>query len=409
MNDFAKDKVNILLVDDQDQGLLALEAILQPLEQNLVLAKSGEEALRHVLSTEFALILMDVQMPIMDGLETASFIREREFSRNTPIIFITASNKSEHHIFKGYSVGAVDYVFKPVDPEILRSKVSVFTELARISSLLKRQAKDLETREKEARDLAELRNDLLGEIEYKNRELEAFSYAVAHDLKAPLRSIEGFSQMLQEEYGEKFDEQGKDYLQRVLSASKYMGSLIDDLLNLSRMTRGELNCSEVDLSKQARKILEQIGATDPERQLNVTIADQLIVYCDARLFEAVMTNLISNAWKFTRKTLNPKIEVGVTKMNGERVYFISDNGAGFDMAYSKKLFLPFQRLHTSSEFEGNGIGLATAQRIIQRHKGRIWARAEVDHGATFFFTLPDSREKKEIDPSSLSRGLSVKN
>jgi light-regulated signal transduction histidine kinase (bacteriophytochrome) len=226
------------------------------------------------------------------------------------------------------------------------------------------------------------------DLEEANRELEAFSYSVSHDLRAPLRSIEGFSQILLEDYGDKLDEEGEDYLGRVRAASRRMAFLIDDLLDLSRVSRRPLRRELVDLSTQTREIAAELGKSQPEREAEFVIADGLTANGDARLLRLALENLLGNAWKFTSREEKARIEFGSTTLEGrERVYFVRDNGMGFDEAYAGKLFGAFQRLHGPEEFEGTGIGLATVQRIVRRHGGRVWAEGEVGQGATFFFTL----------------------
>lgn len=230
------------------------------------------------------------------------------------------------------------------------------------------------------------------ELEAANRELESFSYSVSHDLRAPLRSIDGFSQALLDDYAGSIDERGKRYLNHVREAAQEMGQLIDDLLQLSRVTRGDLRRAEIDLSEPAEAIAGQLSASDPTRRVDWEIAAGLVVEGDRRLLRILLENLLANAWKFTRKREDARIEVGCRVEGGTAVYFVRDNGAGFDMQYVDKLFGPFQRLHASDEFEGTGIGLATAQRIVHRHGGRIWAEGAVDQGAMFSFTLPDREE-----------------
>ena len=225
------------------------------------------------------------------------------------------------------------------------------------------------------------------ELEAANRELEAFSYSVSHDLRAPLRSIDGFSRLLLEDYGGKLDEEGNGHLQRVCAAAQRMGQLIEDMLNLARVTRTELRMSSVDLSHQAQQILEDLAAREPGRKVVFTIAPAVVVKGDGHLLRIVLENLLGNAWKFTAKREAATIEFGVSEQGGEPAYFVRDNGAGFDMATAGKLFGEFQRMHPASEFPGTGIGLAIVRRVILRHGGRVWAEATVDHGATFFFTL----------------------
>ncbi len=220
-----------------------------------------------------------------------------------------------------------------------------------------------------------------------NKELEAFCYSVSHDLRAPLRGIDGFSRILVEEYAEKIDLQGKDYLKRICAASQKMGTLINDLLDLSRITRGKMQFEHVELSTMVQKIASELHDMEPKRNVDFVITKGLCVNGDTNLLQVAMDNLLNNAWKFTGKHPHARIEFGVKQHNGNPVYFIRDDGVGFDISYSNKLFVAFQRLHSPGEFEGTGIGLATVQRIINRHGGRIWAEGEVGHGATFNFTL----------------------
>ena len=397
----ADERVKILVVDDQPDNLLSAEAVLEGLGEEIVKAPSGREALRQLLDHDFAVILLDVMMPGMDGFETASLIRQRDRSRHTPIIFLTALGKSEEHLIRGYGVGAVEYLFKPIVPEVLRSKVAVFVELYRKSSLIERHSELLERRnselqhamkelEKAGEEIQTLNGHLerrIGELDAVNKELEAFSYSVSHDLRAPLRSIDGFSQVLLEDYGAQLDESGRDSLQRVRAASQRMAALIDDLLKLARVTRSEMRTELVDLSKIARDVVAELQRATPERQVEFVIAAGLETRGDARLLRVALENLLRNSWKYTTKQPRPRVEFAAVQENGERVFMVRDNGAGFDMQYADKLFGVFQRLHSAEDFEGTGVGLATVRRIITRHGGRIWAEAAVDRGATFYFTL----------------------
>ncbi|MCI0415819.1 PAS domain S-box protein [bacterium] len=225
------------------------------------------------------------------------------------------------------------------------------------------------------------------ELEAANKELEAFSYSVSHDLRAPLRKIDGFSQALLEDYESKLDEQGKDYLNRVRASSQRMAGLIDDILNLSRVTRTEMRRESVDLSSLAKSIVSDLQQTQMGRNVTVMIQNGVVANGDAHLLRVLLENLIGNAWKFTARHPKANIEFGCMSQNGRPVFFVRDDGAGFDMAYADKLFGPFQRLHSSATFEGTGIGLATVQRIVNRHGGRVWAEGSVEIGATFYFTV----------------------
>ncbi len=239
-------------------------------------------------------------------------------------------------------------------------------------------------------DVRRLSRDLekrAAQVEAANKELETFSYSVSHDLRAPLRSIDGFSQALLEDCGDRLDDRGKEHLRRVRAASKRMGDLIDDLLNLSRLTRAEMRHEKVNLSDLGRRVTEELRRSQPERQVEVSISEGLEAEGDGRLLQVVLENLLRNAWKFTQKRPLAHIELGAMRQNGQSAFFVRDDGAGFAMEYVDKLFGAFQRLHSPTEFEGTGIGLATVARIVHRHGGRIWAEGAVEKGATFYFTL----------------------
>lgn len=248
---------------------------------------------------------------------------------------------------------------------------------------------EITKRKQDEEEIKRLNEDLADQAERLlavNAELEAFSYSVSHDLRAPIRAIDGFSKALLDDYGDGLDKTGKDYLARIRNNCQRMGELIDDMLKLSRVTRDNMKLEEVDLSTMAGVILEELQRSQPERKATVRIEKNIMVRGDMRLYRILMENLLGNAWKFTNKRPVAKIEFGVTVMNDETVYYIKDNGAGFDMANAQKLFAPFQRLHSTSDFPGTGIGLATAQRIVHRHGGRIWADSHPNTGATFYFT-----------------------
>jgi len=235
--------------------------------------------------------------------------------------------------------------------------------------------------------LEELVRERTIRLEASNKELEAFSYSASHDLRAPLRTIGGFSQALLEDYEDKLDVQRKDYLIRIRAATEHMAELIEDLLQLSRITRAEMNIEKINLTWIARSVIDELQKSQPQRHVEIRIADGLEETADSRLMRIVLENLLGNAWKFTGKLAQAVIEFGFTKEGEKKVYFIRDNGVGFDMAYADKLFAPFQRLHTDDEFPGTGIGLATVQRIIHRHGGKVWTEGQTGKGATFYFIL----------------------
>ncbi len=394
--------VKILLVDDQPENLLSAGAVLDVLGEEVVKATSGREALLHLLDHEFAVILLDIMMPEMDGFETAALIRQRERSRDTPIIFLTALGASEEHMRRGYDLGAVDYITKPFVPEILRSKVSAFVELHRKTLLLAQQSKLLESRNAELQgamerssqaeeEITALNRHLerqLTQLAEMNRELEAFSYTVSHDLRAPLSRIGGFSRALLDFHADQLDPTGRLYLERIDHSAARMCELVEDLLNFSRLARSDLSEEEVDLSALAAAIDAELRSREPDRQVQFLNPPGLSAWGDPALLRAALLNLLENAWKYTRKHATACIEFGIIQTSGGSVYFVRDDGAGFEMADAERLFRPFERLHKDSEFAGTGIGLATVERVIRRHGGRVWAEGEIERGATFYFALP---------------------
>jgi signal transduction histidine kinase len=369
--------VGILVVDDDATKRFALKAIVGPLGQDVIEAASGADALRQLLRQDFAVVLLDVKMPVMDGFETAQLIRQRPRSELTPIIFVTALDQAETDMARGYDLGAVDFVFAPVVPAILRAKVAVFVELYKAQLELRRYRTQLE-------DLVQERTAALTAV---NRELEAFSYSVSHDLRGPLETFDGLSRSLVEGYGERLDDQAKDYLTRMRHASERMTSAFDGLQTLFQLTSGEIRREPVDVSAMAAEVSADLREENPKRHVTVKIANGLSVSGDRRLVRILVGNLINNAWKFTSKERAATVEVGSELVDGEMRTFVRDNGVGFDMIYGHKLFGTFQRLHSQSEFPGAGIGLATVRRIVNRHGGRAWAEGAVGEGATFYFVL----------------------
>lgn len=265
-------------------------------------------------------------------------------------------------------------------------------ELKDATKQLENEITEHKKAEKKIRDLNEDLKKRTVELETINKELESFSYSVSHDLRAPLRSIDGFSQAILEDCNDNLDETGKEYLSRVRIASQRMAQLIDDLLNLSRLTRSEMHYEYVNLSEIVHTIKTELKYMQPQRNVKFEVEDGIMVMGDSKLLRIMLENLLNNAWKFTSKCKKAKIEVGTIDHSGQKAYFVKDNGAGFNMDYANKLFNPFQRLHNIGEYPGNGIGLATVQRIIHRHGGQIWAEGRVNEGATFYFTLGENKD-----------------
>jgi two-component system sensor histidine kinase/response regulator len=356
----------VLMVDDVDANLVVLDALLAPLPCRRIAASNGNEALRQLLKNEFAVVLLDVQMPEMDGYEVARLARDNPATREIPIIFVTAMYPTEESAMRGYGTGAFDFLFKPINSGILRAKVKVFLDL-----FLSRRR---------------LREEIAAHKETL-RELESFSYSVSHDLRAPLRPLDGFSQILLASYGDKLDDQGRHYLQRIRAGAQRMDQLINDLLELSRISKKPSVRADVDLSAMVSAVFDELRAGDGGRHVDVVVQPDVRAECDPGLLRIVFENLARNAWKFTHKRPQARIEFGRSIEGSATVYFVRDDGVGFDPSFGHKLFRPFQRLHKATDFEGTGIGLAIVDRIITRHDGQIWAESALDHGATFSFTL----------------------
>lgn len=381
-------KVNILMVDDEPANLSALEAILECLGQNLVRASSGREALRHVLDEDFAVILLDVQMPDMSGIETAALIRERERSRHIPIIFLTGTVKTAEMMFKGYSAGAVDYLMKPLVSGILRAKVEVFVELAVARQKLQDEVAErarIATQISKLNMVLEQKNeDLLA----ANADLEAFGHSVSHDLRAPLRHVQGYIEFLDASAAGKLNDKERQQMKIIKEAALRMGHLIDDLLGFSRIGRTEMRRTQVDMDALLKETLVQLQPDLAGRNIVWDIHSLPQVLGDRNLLRQVLVNFVANAIKYTRPRDPAKITVNAVIQDNEIIYQIRDNGVGFDMTYANKLFGVFQRLHHENEFEGTGIGLANIRRIIQKHGGRTWAEGKVGEGSIFYFSLP---------------------
>ena len=376
----AEQPVNILLVDDRPENLLALEGVLEPLGHTLVRASSGEEALKRLLTDEFAVILLDVQMPGLDGFDTAEHIKAREKTRDIPIIFITAISRESDHAIRGYETGAVDYVLKPFEPWLLQSKVRVFVELHEKNQLLRRQVAEL-TRAEEAlaRKAAELQRS--------NAELEQFAYVASHDLQEPLQVVAGYLELLTDRHGAGLSDDARALIDRAVAATHRMDDLIRDLLRYARVGTDAHASEQVDLQALVGDALHDLQRAIQFAEATVEVGELPTVEGNRVLLSQLLQNLVGNAIKF-RSEEPPNIRIDARRDGADWVVTVTDNGIGFPPERAEQLFDMFERLHSKDEYPGTGIGLAIARKIVDRHGGRIWAESNPGGGATFGFTLP---------------------
>ena len=405
----------IMLVDDRDDNLMSLESVLEPDGYRFVKASSGRQVLKLLLTDfDFALILMDVQMPNLNGFETAALIYERDKLRHIPIIFITANNYGEENLFKGYRAGAVDYIYKPVNPELLRVKVSVFVDLYRKNQRLMAQEQklvainrnlELEINERKSSEekVTELNKQLLENIsrlETANKDLDLFAFMASHDLQAPLRKIRMFSDRLLAGPENNLGKEGKLYLSRIQEVSKRMQDLINDILRFSKIAVETQSFTAVDLNGVVDEVLSEMDGLIREKNAEIKIDPLPVLPASTVLMGPLFSNLISNSLKYGKKTEPPRIHIryeegpALTSANGRedegrygRIY-IEDNGIGFDQKYAEQIFDMFRRLHSNAEYEGTGIGLALCKKIVEMHNGFISALGRPGEGAVFIVALP---------------------
>ncbi len=396
-NSLPKEIVNILMVDDQPGKLMAHEAILSELGQHIVKARNGVEALGHLLRYDFAVILLDVNMPNMDGFETAALIRQRPRFEKTPIIFVTGYNTSDIDRLKGYELGAVDYLFLPVVPQVLKAKVSVFVELARQTQLIKSQAADLVDHNRRQAEQLEVIQKLNDELKIANSELEAFSYTVSHDLRAPLRSISGYVNVLLEDYGARLDDEGRGHLEALDRASKRMDALTRDLLAYGRVARESVTLEPVDL----RQLLEAVivlTAGRPGAAKFIIDPDISDVMGHPFLLEQCLSNLISNAAKFVQPGVAPEVRIRTEPRGNQVRLWIEDNGIGIDPDYHRKIFSMFERVGDLHRYEGTGIGLAIVNRAVQRMGGVCGVESALGKGSRFWVDLLPVKNTRDGAP-----------
>ena len=362
----------IVIVDDNPENLRTLKALLDLQGYETFAAINGKLAIEAVKSVLPDLILLDIMMPEMNGYDVCKILKSDKKTKHIPILFISALDEAMDKV-KAFECGGVDYISKPFQTEETLARVKTQISLSHTQNQLKLANIELQ--------------EHVSKLETTNKELEAFSYSVSHDLQTPLRGIAGFSEILNDDYADTLDESGKHYLLRIKNSAIHMKNLINDMLQLSKLSCDSFTTEKINLSEMVISILSHLESSDLERKVTTHIADNIMATGDARLTKIALTNLLNNAWKFTSKSNDSYIEFGETNKNDKPVFFVRDNGIGFDMEYADKLFQPFQRLDTSSTYEGTGIGLATVQRVISIHGGRIWAESKLNEGATFYFTL----------------------
>lgn len=407
-----KSPVKILAVDDREDNLLSIETILEQENYTIVKATSGRAALKILLQQQdFTLILMDVQMPDMNGFETASLIYEREKLRHIPIIFITAHNQGEERMFEGYKMGGVDFIYKPINPELLRYKVSVFVELyQKTHQLLNHERKLLAANKKlaqevEERKLKEEKIRLLNEQLLENNiqlkttieELDRFAYVASHDLQEPLRKILVFSDKLQTKYKDSLDTEVSQSLDKIAKASSRMQSLISDLLKFSRQTTVNDDFVLVSLDQLVQDVIADLEVDVEKVSAQIQVNALPEIWGIPSQIRQLFQNLLSNAIKFRKKNEIPVVRIYNEQWNGLNRIIIQDNGIGFDPKYSEEIFMVFKRLHSYHEFEGSGVGLSICKKIIDKHNGSIRAESKIDEGSKFIIEFPAFKLKTQME------------
>jgi signal transduction histidine kinase len=408
----------ILLVDDREDNLFSLETILQPDGYEFVKANSGRQALKILLKEyDFALILMDVKMPGFNGFETASMIYEREKLKHIPIIFITANHFGEENIYKGYKTGAVDYIYKPINPDLVRAKVAVFIDiykknqtlfaqekhLVALNKNLEKEIADRKISEEKVRNLNSVLLDHIARLESANKDLDNFAFMASHDLQEPLRKIRIFSDRLNVKFRDVLEEDGKMNIERIQKACERMQALIDDILTFSKLSNENKSFQNFDLTVLVNDILYEMEGYVREKKAKIVVERLPFVYGNPGLIRSMFYNLISNALKYSKREEDPVIQIRSEEMMADdenmqdgqhrtlcRI-FIEDNGIGFDQQYADQIFGMFKRLHQNSEYEGTGIGLSICKKIAEEHNGSISVTSMVGQGSTFVVSLPASQ------------------
>jgi signal transduction histidine kinase len=368
-------KPSVLLVDDIDANLVALEALLSDLNCQLVRAKSGNEALKQLLRRDFAVILLDVQMPEMDGYEVARYARDNPQTREVPIIFLTAMHGSEDSVLRGYGTGAVDFLTKPLSPYVLRAKVRIFLELYL-------------SRRKLALEVAAHKRTLAA-LELANGALRHFTHAASHDLGAPLRSVRGFLEALSREVGDSLDGQARDYLERSRRAGQRMDALLGSLRAYARLQRPPA-AREVDCRTVLELVQSDLAEDIASAEANLSIGALPSVHGDPDRIYQLFLNLVGNALKYRKPGQPPRIAVSAQRGEGSWLFCVEDDGIGIDAKHRSAVFDAFARVHADGGTQGSGLGLAICQQIVEQHHGKIWLESALGQGARFYFSLPDA-------------------
>jgi two-component system sensor histidine kinase/response regulator len=362
----------VLLVDDTEANLVALQAVLADLPCEPVVARSGNEALKQLLKHDFAVMLLDVQMPEMDGYEVAHYARDNPATREVPIIFLTAMSSTEDGVLRGYGSGAVDFLQKPINPRVLRGKVQVFLDLH--GSRL-RIAAEVAAHQR-----------TLADIELSNAALRHFTNAASHDLREPLRTMQGFLQALEEDVGDRLGPEARDHIERSRRASQRMAGLLDSLLAYARLQR-PIALSEVDCEGVLEQVRADLGPRIASKGATVTVGPLARVTGDPSRVYQLFLNLVSNALKFHRPGEPPRVTVSAERRGRQQVFCVADQGLGIEPEHQTAVFGAFRRLHAASAYEGSGLGLTICKQIVEQHQGTIWLESEPGKGTRIFFTL----------------------
>lgn len=357
----------VLVVDDRVENLVATRKILKKIDAEVFEADSGNKALSLMLRHEFAVVLLDVQMPEMDGFEVAKLVHEEEKTKDVPIIFVTALSKEEHYVDRAAEIGAVDYIYKPINSNILISKVQVFV--------------DLFSQKQELKKLNEA-------LRQNNDELERFAYICSHDLQEPARITALYSELIKKNYGEQIGESGRTYLDFIIKESLHMRKMVTDILKFSRVGREPLEYEAIDANLIVKNIIDEFKIDIEAKGATVELFPLPSINSSPTLLSVLIRNLMSNSLKYQDGKKAPKISVKAEEKPSHWLFSFSDNGIGIDPKYTDKVFQAFSRVHGKSEYPGTGIGLSTCKKFIELFGGRIWFTSDLNQGATFFFTIP---------------------